>query len=157
MIRAGFLAAVALLTAEAVAQTAPFCAVTAAGAQCFYYSRQACLRAAGSDGACVANTAQSGGSGADRQPLPQQITPNPWSAFSQGVEIGEHDRERAEEDRYEDAVQDRREEWRRFCRDMTRQDSAELDRLDASANLPEWERKMEMYSQRTERCYALAG
>ncbi len=41
---------------EKVANTAPFCMVSAAGKQCFYYSRAECEQAAAmSDGACVAN------------------------------------------------------------------------------------------------------
>lgn len=48
-----------LASMSAWAQQAPFCAVTASGSQCSYYSLSACQQAVqGMDGACAANVAQ---------------------------------------------------------------------------------------------------
>lgn len=49
---------VLLLCTVAVSQpaiAAPFCAVFSYGKQCYYYTYDACLRAAGTQGACVTN------------------------------------------------------------------------------------------------------
>jgi hypothetical protein len=48
--------ALLLASMSALAQQAPFCAVTSSGARCSYYSLSACQQAVqGMDGACAAN------------------------------------------------------------------------------------------------------
>ena len=53
-VRVSFLCMAALILSES-AIAAPFCAVFSYGKQCFYFSYDACLKAAGSRGACVTN------------------------------------------------------------------------------------------------------
>ncbi len=49
------LATFALLAWATVATAAPFCVVQSYGTQCWYYTHEDCVRAAGSSGACVIN------------------------------------------------------------------------------------------------------
>ena len=53
-VRVSLLCVVALALSESVI-AAPFCAVFSYGKQCYYYTYDACLQAAGSQGACVTN------------------------------------------------------------------------------------------------------
>lgn len=75
----------AMWAAPAAAQEAPFCAVTAMGAQCHFYSASACWQALqGLDGQCVANTA------AAQQPVlpPSQVIVLPPATVQQGDVLG---------------------------------------------------------------------
>ena len=138
-----FVFCLALPLARAQSQGAPFCVVWAGNQECTFYSAQDCRqRASQLDGACVANNQTS------------QSRPSAWDSARQGYELGRRQRE----DRDVGDLSARIGAWRDFCRRMTAQDSAELDRLTANGATPdaEWERKLDMYQQRTHDCYALA-
>ena len=53
-VRVALLCVVSVVLSES-AIAAPFCAVFSYGKQCYYYSYNDCLRAAGRQGACVTN------------------------------------------------------------------------------------------------------
>src|SRR5688572_9132997 len=100
-----------LAPSTALAQSA-FCVTWAGGTQCTFNSAQDCReRARDLDGACVANAARQGSS------------ENFWSRATRSYEAGQD----ARDEREVGAVTSRNDAWRQFCRDMTRQDSAELD------------------------------
>jgi hypothetical protein len=67
VMRAMLLAAL-VLCAPTQTIAAPFCAVFSYGKQCYYFTYDACMRAAGTSGACIANPdearAPAGGGGA---------------------------------------------------------------------------------------------
>lgn len=83
------------------AVAAPFCAVTAAGANCFYYDVQSCRQAAGTAGACVVNSGEVQSDSATRQRSGIRFsTVKPAiDTYQQGIREG--DRQRAEDQLWE--------------------------------------------------------
>lgn len=155
----------AWMSSDAEAQAgAPFCMVWAGGSNCSYLSLPACQRAAQSaGGGCVVNQQR------DTQvqaPPVQNYTPyNPWNAFEQGARIGANARQARQNRERADLTA----AVRQFCSDMAEQDSAELERMTAAASAAEraeglegafhaeWDRKFIMFTERSDRCYALIG
>lgn len=141
--------ALALLTAEAAsAQNAPFCVVSSGGRQCHYYDAPTCQqRAVDVRGACVVNNS----SGVQS---PQQDT---WGAFQRGARIGESMGSR-EPPASPQAGSNLGPVIDQFCRDLQRQDIAELETmpLQTDAEIQEYSRKLDIYWGRSERCFAMA-
>jgi len=88
-----------LLFFPAVVFAAPFCAVTGAGTNCWYYDVQSCRQAAGPGGACVANPEEVRSGSQPRQQL-EFIRKNPaLESYERGTR--ERDRQRADEQEWE--------------------------------------------------------
>jgi hypothetical protein len=149
-----WLAGLALSAPKAEAQaSAPFCVVSRAGTSCFYYDAHACREAAERErGACVVNQSSQGGAGGG------QVQPDVWGAFRRGAEAG-----RAAE-REPPVIQSNPAQSNlgpillQFCREMTAQDVAELDRmlpLEGDEEIENYTRLLDMYHARTQRCYAI--
>lgn len=86
---------------SSIAGAAPFCVVTAAGTNCWYYDAQSCRQAAGPSGACVVNQneVRPDGGSTPRQ-SPQFIRNNPaLDSFNRGMQ--DRARERAQDQEWE--------------------------------------------------------
>jgi hypothetical protein len=104
------LALLAVVVPLAAQAQAPFCAVTSMGAQCHYWSVEACYQALqGVGGQCVANPAALPSS----PPAPSQIAPTqppPYNrpqrsfleSFNQGWQLGEQMRQAREREKHEE-------------------------------------------------------
>ncbi len=115
--RVSVFAAMVLLPSVTVA--APFCAVTAAGTNCWYYDAQSCRQAAGPSGACVVNPneVRTDSSTRPRQSI-EFIRRNPGiDSYQRGMQEGA--RRRAEDQEWE--LRQLEIEQRR--RDLTRQNT----------------------------------
>lgn len=80
------------------AVAAPFCVVTGAGTNCWYYDAQSCRQAAGTTGACVvnANEMQPDGPSRQRQSIRFSTAVPAIEQFNRNMREG--DRQRAEDD-----------------------------------------------------------
>ena len=153
--------ALTALTNDAEAQSAPFCVVYGGGTNCFYYDRQSCMRAAGERGACVVNpnAMNSGNAGNSSNTQPADV----WGAFNRGAQAGRDMRQSQQPNAPppQATASNIGPILYQFCREMTQQDSAELDRLSAlglntDAELQAWQRLLDMYEARSQRCFAMA-
>lgn len=144
-----------VLTHEAEAQSQPFCMVSSTGSQCWYYTLPDCQRAAAQvGGGCVVNQQSTGNT---QQPS------DVWGAFNRGAQAGRDARQNQQPSATppQASASSIGPILYQFCREMTQQDSAELDRLSAlglqsDAELQAWQRLLDMYEARSQRCFAMA-
>ena len=146
MRRALVVLALALFATTASAQNAPFCAVDATGTRCWYYDMQSCREAVGTRGACVVNQSRDTSSS----------QPDAWDAFRRGAEAGRDLRNGPAPETPVPATSNLAPIMEQFCRELQRQDIAELDRLIDAGQMDEYERLLPLWWDRSDRCFAIA-
>jgi hypothetical protein len=137
-----------LFATSAAAQSAPFCAVDAAGTRCFYYDMESCRRAVGTRGACVVN--QNG------QSQQQNEAYNPWDAFEQGQRVGRNMRDARNARELAQQAEERSARWSDFCERMQSTDFQLIDALRANMTADEYALASRAIINRATYCRSIA-